>query len=417
MSGKVTLFAGAGISTESKNVLPYSLFEKIRSQLGLEDEELSFPEVMQRFCQKPNGRIKLLQEVRDRFKNVDAFPEIQGCATRFHKETGTLFTISNIVTTNWDSYFEQFSHATPFVLDQDLAFWEVAERRVLKIHGSIENLSTIVATEDDYKARAESLGKGLIGGLLKTLLATQTFIFVGYSLRDSDFQELYGFVKKQMADFHRQAYVVTPFEDEAEKFLKDGLIPIVTDGTYFIELLKERAIEEGILIPDEHYLSSANNLYEFLEEHDNACKNVKPSVHPQIIYSLTYQDGVIHALQRIMKMRFSGEYSNFARVCSLVEKYEQILLENEEHNNFSNVAYITGYINGLVSHLEAGDEGVKIPKYFAFDCERELLLLDDFLDFVTNNPDAHPQSMRVAKHHLSDLEDADSVVFHHSPWL
>jgi len=150
LSGKVAFFTGAGISTESPSVLNINFYEEVAREINALDKNYSFPELMQEFCKKPNGRMKLLQMIRTRFRTVDSFPELQTMATTFHKELGTIFPIKNIVTTNWDTYFEDFAHATPFVLDSDLAFWEVAERRVLKIHGSIDNLSTVVATEDDY---------------------------------------------------------------------------------------------------------------------------------------------------------------------------------------------------------------------------------------------------------------------------
>ncbi|TQP78695.1 hypothetical protein [Vibrio cholerae] len=140
LAGKVTFFTGAGISTEAPTVLNINFYEQVAREINASDTDLSFPQMMQEFCKQPNGRMKLLQMIRSRFKTIDSFPELQKMATSFHKSIGTLFPVKNIVTTNWDTYFEDFSHATPFVLDSDLAFWEVAERRILKIHGSIDNL-------------------------------------------------------------------------------------------------------------------------------------------------------------------------------------------------------------------------------------------------------------------------------------
>jgi len=75
--------------------------------------------------------------------------------------------------------FEEHCKATPFVADLDLAFWEAADRRVLKIHGSIANFGSIVATSIDYKKCQERLTLGILGGLLKTILATQTICLSG----------------------------------------------------------------------------------------------------------------------------------------------------------------------------------------------------------------------------------------------
>ncbi len=419
LSGKVTFFTGAGISTESPSALNINLYEEVARELNALDKNYSFPELMQEFCKKPNGRIKLLQMIRSRFRTIDSFPELQAMATNFHKELGTLFPIKNIVTTNWDTYFEDFSHATPFVLDSDLAFWEVAERRVLKIHGSIDNLSTVVATEDDYTECTKRLNEKLIGGMLKTILATQTVIFVGYSMRDSDFQEIYSLVKTQMDLLHRQAYVVTPFEDEAMRFEEAGLIPIVTDGTYFLELVKNEAVAQGLLLPDLAYVSSSYMLNEMEDEHLELNNKTKNTDCPEIIYAACYQDGVLHALQRIRKNKYSGEYSHPCRLKSLIGEYVRIQSDKRKGGRYTDAAYIEGYIRALIFHLQNcfEDDAFKIPKYFAFGAKSDLNCFEDFMGFVKENPEAHKASLKQVKRYLSSLNEPDEVAFHHPPWI
>lgn len=419
LSGKVAFFTGAGISTESPAVLNINFYQQIAQEIDAVDTDLSFPQLMQEFCKQPNGRIKLLQMIRSRFKTIDSFPELQGMATSFHKAIGTLFPVKNIVTTNWDTYFEDFAHATPFVLDSDLAFWEVAERRVLKIHGSIDNLSTIVATEDDYFRCAIRLNEELIGGMLKTILATQTVIFIGYSMRDSDFQEIYGLVKKQMDLLHRQAYVVTPFLAEAERFKDAGLIPIVTDGTYFLELVKKEAVEREVLLPDLSYVLSSFMLGEFEDEHQEINNKVKNSQCPQIVYASCYQDGVIHALQRVQKNMHSGEYSHPCRLIDLIKKYKKIQSNKRKEKIYTDFAYVEGYIRGLIFHLRNcfEEDDFKIPKYFAFGSKHDLYTFEDFINFVNSNPCAHKASLRQAEQYLNSLKNQDEVIIHHPPYL
>ena len=419
LSGKVTFFTGAGISTESPTVLNINFYEEVAREIDALDKNFSFPELMQEFCKKPNGRIKLLQMIRSRFRTIDSFPELQNMATSFHKELGTLFPIKNIVTTNWDTYFEDFSHATPFVLDSDLAFWEVAERRVLKIHGSIDNLSTIVATEDDYSDCTKRLNEKLIGGMLKTILATQTVIFVGYSMRDSDFQEIYSLVKTQMDLLHRQAYVVTPFEDEAKRFEEAGLIPIVTDGTYFLELVKNEGEIQDLLLPDLAYTFSSYMLDDIEDEHIELSSKIKNTDCPEVIYAACYQNGVMHALQRIHKNKHSGEYSHPCRLKSLINEYKKIQSEKRKEKKYTGVAYIEGYIMGLIFHLFNcfEEDDFEIPKYFAFGAKVELYTFEDFIGFIKENPQAHKASLNQAKRYLSSLNQPDDIVIHHPPWL
>ncbi|MCK4950623.1 MAG: SIR2 family protein [Gammaproteobacteria bacterium] len=418
-SGKVSFFIGAGVSTESQSVLNITFYEDVLTRLQEIPEEVSFPRVMQEFCNQPNGRMKLLQLIRKRFDTINSFPELKQSATRFHKELGTLFPVKNIITTNWDTYFEDYCNATPFVSDSDLAFWEVADRRVLKIHGSIENLSTIVATEDDYEACSKRLDTELIGSLLKTILATQTVIFVGYSMDDSDFQEVYGFVREQMNLLHRQAYVVTPFQADADRFNGAGLIPIVTDGAYFIELLKDHAVKQNQLIPDLHFKNVNILLDEVEDEHSLLYERLKNSEYPQVIYAGSYQDGLMHALQRALETRYSGQYSDKCRLISLIESYRDIKSDKLGSKNYSDVAYIEGYINGLFFVLIGSEDwdGDQPPKYFAFGTKDCLHDFDSFFEFIQDKPQAHKASINYAKRLMKRCDNPDDVVFHHPPWL
>ncbi|SPE28834.1 conserved hypothetical protein [Acidobacteriia bacterium SbA2] len=188
LQGKVSIIAGAGISTESKAVLKETFYEDVADELNLRESSLAFPELMEKYCGQPNGRFKLLKKIRERFEHIDSFPELNWSATSFHRELGTFFPIRNIVTTNWDNYFEEHCKATPFITDPDLAFWDAADRRVLKLHGSITNLGSVVATTLDYEQCQKRLDTGILGAVLKTILATQTIVFVGYCFLISIFR-------------------------------------------------------------------------------------------------------------------------------------------------------------------------------------------------------------------------------------
>ena len=183
---ELVFFCGAGISTENKTVLPFTFYESICNEIDCKDS-LSFSEVMSEYCLQPDGRRKLLNQIKLRFEDIDAFPEIQRFATRFHNELSSIPLINTIITTNWDDYFEKYCDATPITTQSDFTFWDCCDRRVLKIHGSINNISTIIATKEDYKRSAKQLQKGIIGSTLKSILATKTVVFTGFSFTDEDF--------------------------------------------------------------------------------------------------------------------------------------------------------------------------------------------------------------------------------------
>jgi hypothetical protein len=159
---------------------------------------------MSRYCAQPDGRIKLLRKIKDRFDYLDSFPELRRRATAFHQEMCTIPQIQEIITTNWDLYFEQYAAATPVITPQDFAFWGVPGRKVFKIHGSLSSYGSIVATTEDYARCQHQIFGGLVGANLRMLLATKTILFAGYSLRDDDFSQTYTALKEQMGNVCRR---------------------------------------------------------------------------------------------------------------------------------------------------------------------------------------------------------------------
>lgn len=69
-NGELVLFCGAGISTESKTVLPSSFYTEIQRDLNINDDSLPFSEIMQKYCDLPNGRRKLLKMIKKRFEYI-----------------------------------------------------------------------------------------------------------------------------------------------------------------------------------------------------------------------------------------------------------------------------------------------------------------------------------------------------------
>lgn len=167
---ELIIFAGAGISTEVPAVFPETIYESAVDRLGLK-EPGSFPEVMQQFEDR-FSRTALVQMVKAKFDYIECFPLLRSHARKFHHELATMPYLQDIITTNWDTYFEDECLATPFVIGQDTALYDVDGRKVIKLHGSISNLASMVATEKDYEQRLDDLGKNVMGGLVRTLLST-----------------------------------------------------------------------------------------------------------------------------------------------------------------------------------------------------------------------------------------------------
>ena len=78
LSGRnVVVFAGGGISSEDRVVLPTPFYESIADEIGLmQAHVVDFPNLMSRFCDQPNGRQRLLIRINQRLAYIKSFPEL-----------------------------------------------------------------------------------------------------------------------------------------------------------------------------------------------------------------------------------------------------------------------------------------------------------------------------------------------------
>jgi len=299
-NNEVVLFAGAGISTEGNNIFPSTLYEDILDEIeDLSDNVPSFSQLMSEFCKKQGSRRYLIERICGRINYVQSHPNLYRSTVRFHQLLATIPCIKEIITTNWDDFFERECNATPFVYEQDMAFWEQPSRKVLKLHGSINNLGSIVITSEDYENRYESLHTGLVGSQLKLLIAKRTLVFVGYSFNDEDFNRLLSFVHSQLGDFIKKFYIVTLEESNNDKWKEVGLEPIYTAGEYFLRVLIHKLQASGCLISEDIINVVQRELEVIIEEHHRLAYKIKMSDHPEVIFCLSYQDGMIHAFEHL----------------------------------------------------------------------------------------------------------------------
>jgi NAD-dependent SIR2 family protein deacetylase len=348
LKGEVVLFAGAGISTENKAHCKSTFYEEIQADLKITDRP-TFPELMTKFCALPDGRIKLLEKIKHRFDYFKSFDDFYHQMTRFHRAISPLYMITDVITTNWDDFFERECNLDSFVYDGDMAFWDASNRRIMKIHGSITNFGSIVATSEDYQQSYKRLNDGPLGGQLKSLIARKTIIYVGYSLSDENYLRLLRNIAKMMNGNIRQSYFIAPSIDE--KGLKSApipLVPIETDGGYFFEEVRKLLADRCEMTKDSAFFNCDLLLDEAADKHNKTADKFIKTQHPILIFVLSYQDGLIHALQRIHRMRKSGEYYSMNGIRARVRVYEHKIREYLGKGDFWNAAYAQGYQAGLL---------------------------------------------------------------------
>jgi hypothetical protein len=407
------VFAGGGISSEDRGVLPRTFYDEVPVP---EPDVLDFPSLMSRFCDQPNGRQKLLTRITERLAYIESFPELYNGATAFHRELSTIFQIDNIITTNWDDFFERECGATPYVSPEDFALWELPGRKVFKIHGSVNNVGSIVATAEDYANCYERLETGLMGSVLKTLLATKTVIYIGYSFQDTDFVKIHQLLTSEMKGMRPHSYLVTLDESATARLDKTDITPIITAGKHFVVRLKEHLVAQGEMLPDTIF-RGIREAYERVIAGHRFMSGVDLRKYPTGILTLNYQDGLMHALSRILARRSTGEYSSVLGIHHRLHSYETIRRQDVRKKLYEEIAYVDGYLNGLV-FLVAERPVRALPVYYVFGAPEQPSTKEEYRKLLKKSKSTHRSAYRACRRIVENTDlKVPGVVVHHPPFL
>ena len=353
-------------------------------------------------------------KARNRISYIVSHPELYKNATQFHHELATVWQITEIVTTNWDDFFEKECGATAFITSDDLAFWTQPGRKVLKLHGSVHNLGAMVLTAEDYTACHDRLVNGLVGARLKTLLASRTVAFVGYSLTDPDLRAIIEALTSEMKGLRPTYYVVSPDAVGQLSCPNADILPIRTDGTYFLRVLKEHLLEFPCNLPDDR-LDRLPRLRAEMEWIHIELLDRRPARRfPETIHCASYQDGLMHALDRAMQQSCTGEYSHRCALERSARAYEKIRKDRVKRRAYQDAAYAEGYTNGLLLLAERKDLTRIIPRYFVAGATDQPRTFTAYQKLARDAPRLHKAAYRQAVRIARDIGD---LIFHHPPFF
>jgi hypothetical protein len=151
------------------------------------------------------GRARLIERLSDMLLLKDAQP---GNA---HREFCTIpFDI--VCTTNFDFLLERQYDLTPRyvypVVDEEQLSINAgnAGTLLLKLHGDLRHPTRLIVTEADYDGFLTSYP--LLATYLSNQLITKTAVFIGYSLDDPDFRQIWHIVSERLGRTRRMAYTL-----------------------------------------------------------------------------------------------------------------------------------------------------------------------------------------------------------------
>ncbi len=118
-----------------------------------------------------------------------------------------------VCTTNFEFLLERgyelnSKYCSPIVEEDQLAISnESYAVMLLKFHGDLHHPNRLVITEEDYDGFIEK--NPMFATFLANILITKTAFFIGYSLDDSDFRQIWQLIKNRLGCLRRQAYTLS----------------------------------------------------------------------------------------------------------------------------------------------------------------------------------------------------------------
>lgn len=203
----LVVFVGAGVSRSSTNKAgcrPPDWKEFLQtlaksSRLKTEDEELFWSllnssrlldaaEILRYAARNSNSRDAFNRSLRDAVEGPRDDPFMP---SEWHSTIGRI-NPSVIITTNYDKIFERASnlfYTSRTYMDQGIdSDIRSGVPIILKLHGSIDTPRDIILSRSDY---ASLHRKGTLAlDVVRALMMTRIFLFIGYSLSDPDLQAL-----------------------------------------------------------------------------------------------------------------------------------------------------------------------------------------------------------------------------------
>ncbi len=141
-----------------------------------------------------------------------------------------------VCTTNFDHLLEDgyrkiSKPCRPIISESQLSVAPMKdELTLLKFHGDIDHPDKMVATEEDYDKFLDK--NPMLATYLSNLLITRTPLFIGYSLDDDDFRQIWQVIKSRLGKMTRQGYVikVNCSDTERSRYERRGVKVINIDG-------------------------------------------------------------------------------------------------------------------------------------------------------------------------------------------
>jgi len=213
--GEIVLWVGSGLSLYAGYPTADDIVKTIMSKVPGEQrtffKDQSLKEVAEQY-EKLFNREKLNEILIELF-------QIEPQSLIFHKNFPLIPQLKTIITTNYDTLFEQIYKELlkVIVTNDDLVTSNHNKIQLLKIHGTIDKLDTIKITSSDYQIFFnEEQSRNPLWTEIKSICTKNSVLFIGYSLQDSDVIYVIFQILNQLKDSRKDIFFIAPKIPEHE---------------------------------------------------------------------------------------------------------------------------------------------------------------------------------------------------------
>ncbi|WP_278551480.1 SIR2 family NAD-dependent protein deacylase [Elizabethkingia bruuniana] len=272
---EVVLFAGAGLSLDAgfpsgntlRDIFFNSLNEAEKAQIipnfqeideNYVTQSLNLMDLTEAIYDLKGNRNHLIKVLRDVFNKKPTSLQV-------HENIAKIPHLKNIITTNYDTLFEDALGDTGEVIleNSHIPYMDSKKRQIFKIHGDLNHIDRIILKKTDYNDFFKNNSENdIYWNLIKERLSTKAVMFIGYSLDDSNISVIFDKIIDSIGDDMKDVYFIAPSLSEPKR------TKLIKKNIKYIESTGEEIFKEIL-----QYLN--NNIIKDLEKGNVAPNTVK----------------------------------------------------------------------------------------------------------------------------------------------
>jgi SIR2-like protein/SLOG family protein len=240
-----TVLIGAGLSRGAGYPDWMHLLAPFFAEFDINADDFDdLPLLAQYVVNRDASRERLIGHVVDEINRVNPIP------TENHRLVVEL-PIDEIWTTNYDPTIETADETLSVVeLDVDFVRPDIAKRRLHKMHGSIRpgedmpvgGVDGIVLTRDDYDRYEGEHPRAW--QLLRAQFLTKSFLFIGFSMTDPNFDAVFKLVRTATPDRFMDHYALLGRGDLTQPLFESKCADLERSGVHVVEINNYAEITE-----------------------------------------------------------------------------------------------------------------------------------------------------------------------------